>query len=123
MDKLNFITKDEYLAWVKKWKEDFKIVERQHKIEKYTSMRDSCVLPNKKDYYQKKLDKIEDLTLDEATRYNVLMDEFRKYAGMNAWFKSSYWLTVFGLVQRKASKLRAKSQWIAAKGEQLLAAK
>ncbi len=122
-NKLTFITKDEYLVWVKKWKEDFKIVERQHRIEKYTSMRDNCVLQTKIDYYQKKLDKVEDLTLDEATRYNVLMFEMQQYSGMNHWFKCGYWLAVYYLVQRKASKLRAAAQWKIAKDAQLLATK
>jgi hypothetical protein len=120
MNKLSFITKDEYLDWVKKWKEDYKIVERQHKIEKYWLMRDYCATEAKKERYQKKLDKVQELTSDETARVATLMLELQKYADTGPWFKSSYWLTVYFLVQRKASKLRANSQWHIEQGEKLL---
>ena len=108
--KLTFVTREEYLAWVKQWKSDCKLVERQHKIERYCGMRDHCITETKKNYYQKRLDTIPDLTVEERAQYDALMNRFRTETGMPTWFTSSYCLVIYMLIHRKAGKLRARTQ-------------
>ncbi len=108
---LKFITREEYLAWVKNWKEEYKIVERKHKIDSLCYKRDRCFLQNKIDHYQKQLDAIPDLTDFEKAKYNEVVGRLAQSFGLSNWMVgSSYWIVIAMLVERKASKIRANTQ-------------
>lgn len=105
--KLTFTTRGEYLEWVKQWKTDYKLVERQHKIVRYLGMRDHCITEVKKNLYQKKLDSVTELTVEERSQYDGIMNRFRIDVGLPTWFDSSYSLVLYVLILRKAGKIRA----------------
>jgi hypothetical protein len=108
---LKFTTREEYLAWVKNWKEEYKVVERVHRIETLTGKRDRCILPRKIDHYQKLLDKVPDLTDIEKAKYHEVVGRLGIAFGLSSWMMSgSYWIVVAMLVERKASKIRANTQ-------------
>ena len=108
--KLTFVTREEYLDWVKQWKTDYKLVERQHTIEKYSYRRDHSATEAKQNHYQKILDKILDVSVEERGQYDALMNRFRTEVGLPTWFSSSYSLVLYMLIYRKAGKLRARTQ-------------
>jgi hypothetical protein len=117
---LPFNTREEYLSWVKQWKEDYKAVWRSYQIEKYTAKYNACVNVNKVAYYKKKLESIPALTEQEQVSVKRCTENARelykdKNPEKNAYrydwtvvFTTGYWLVIFMLVQRRASKIRAK---------------
>lgn len=108
--KLTFVTREEYLEWVKKWKEDYKIVDAHHKITKLSGCRDSCVLPKKIEMYQKRLDNIVDLTPEQLVRLKEIEAKYLIEFNLKPWFISSHYLVWYMLIIRKAGKLRAANQ-------------
>ena len=108
---LKFTTREEYLAWVKNWKEEYKIVEHKHKIDNLRQKRDRCVLQNKIDNYQKQLDKLPDLTEVQKAKYNEVVGRLAQAFGLPGWMScNSYWIVIALLVERKAGKIRANVQ-------------
>lgn len=110
VSKLTFTTREEYLSWVKQWKEDVKIVTLYHTQIKYCGNRNACIRQEKIDYWQKKLDKLPSLSDEQKKRVDELMQQYLKDYNLKDWFKSSHYLFWYMLIVRKASKLRAKAQ-------------
>jgi hypothetical protein len=108
--KLKFVTREEYLAWVKQWKEDYKLIEKHHKITKYTERQAKCILPKKVEYYKNKLDKVPKLSPSEVLRLKTLEAQYLNDFGLRPWFVVSEYLVWYMLIMRKAGKLRAKQQ-------------
>ncbi len=107
---LTFITRDEYLIWVKQWKEDYKTVLQLHTIEKFTRRRDRSTLQEKIDRFQKILDKIPNLSDEQKARIEVLKKEFLSLWGLNSYTYCSHYLLWHMYVVRKAGKIRAGQQ-------------
>jgi len=108
---LKFTTREEYLSWVANWKEEYKLIERAHKIDNLCWKRDRCVLPNKIEHYQKQLDKLSDLTDAEKAKYNEIVGRLAQTFGLSGWMsRDSYWIVIALLVERKAGKIRANTQ-------------
>ena len=108
---LKFTTREDYLTWVKKWKEDYKIVEHKRKIDVLFSRRDNCILPHKKEYYQKRIDNIEPLTDAEKEKYNAIVGRVAQSFGLASWMVcNTYWVVIALLVERKAGKIKANVQ-------------
>lgn len=109
--KLTFTTRDEYLNWVKEWKEDYKAIEHKRKLDVLCARRDGCTLETKKDYYQKRLDKLPDLTPEQKDRCKAVSDRIAKEMGFSSWLTGdTYWTIIALLIIRKAGKIRAHSQ-------------
>lgn len=108
--KLNFNTREEYLDWVKQWKEDMKIVTITHSWERYTYKQGVCQLEEKIKKYQIKLDKLPVLTPEQINRYNVRMQQFLADYDLKPWFSSSFYLVWYMLILRKAAKMKAAKQ-------------
>jgi len=118
--KLKFITKEEYFSWLKQWKEDYKIIDRKHKVDKFVWFRDHCVIQKKIELYQKRLDAIPDFTPEENARYAVLCDQYLSDFNLKPWFVLTRYLVWYMLIIRTASKLRANSQWHILRAEKLV---
>ena len=108
--KLTFTTREEYLDWVKQWKTEYKLVQRQHTIEKYSCRRNHSITAVKQNHYQKMIDKIPAITAEERSQYDGLMNRFRTEIGLPTWFACSYSLILYMLIYRKAGKIRANVQ-------------
>jgi len=105
---LTFNTRDEYLVWVKQWKEDYKLVLRKYQISTFTYRRDHCVLESKKLHYQKRLDGIPDITTEDTEKYNAIVGRLAIQLGLPNWMVgNSYWIIIGLLILRKAGKIRA----------------
>lgn len=110
VSKLTFTSREEYLAWVKQWKEEFKIVEMQHKLEKWNGGKTVCVLPHKIDAYEKKLATVISFTPEQSNR---LIDIQAKYAlefNVKPCFICSHHLLWYMLIIRKSGKILAGKQ-------------
>lgn len=108
--KLNFNTREEYLNWVKQWKEDMNIVVYQHTRNKYTYKRDACVLPVKIAKYQSLLDKMPELTDVQKARIEVLKQQYLSDYNLPSYFYHTTWLIWHLLIIRKAAKIKANAQ-------------
>lgn len=120
---LPFTTREEYLVWTKHWKEDYKAVWKSYLREKYNYKYSNCKNPAKVEYYKKKLDSVGVLTEVERacvdrsislakSIYLTSKPTDREY--IYQWARifdaSRYWLIVFMLIIRKASKLKATQE-------------
>lgn len=120
---LPFTTREEYLIWTKQWKEDYKAVWKSYLREKYNYKYSICKNPAKVEYYKKKLDSVHVLTeVEQAcvdrsislakSIYLTTKPTDREY--IYHWARifdsSRYWLIVFMLIIRKASKLKAAQE-------------
>ncbi len=110
VQKLTFNTREEYLVWVKQWKEDMKIVTLYHTTTKYTFMKNGCKRVDKIDRYTNKLNKMPKLTEPQVKRADELMDQYFKDYNLSKYFKSSHYLFWYMLILRKASKIKAGKQ-------------
>ncbi len=109
--KLEFNTREEYLAWVKNWKEEYKIVELYHKSCKLSTALDRCQLQSKKDAYQKRLDKLPNMTEEQMAKYKEISGKIASKFGLNQWIASyPYWILIGMLIERKAGKIKARAQ-------------
>lgn len=108
--KLNFNTREEYIDWVKQWKEDMDFVVYKHTKNKRTWKRDACVRADKISKYQACVDNMPELTTVQTTRYNELMNKFLVDYDLKHWFASSYYLVWYMLIIRKAAKIKAAKQ-------------
>ena len=111
--KLAFVTRDEYLNWVKQWKEDYKLVLKAYVLDKLIVHQSACILPDKIARIQAKIDAIPALTAEETARLNELKTKFMVEHNRDVkWMK---WLSLYELIQhmyvaRKAGKIRANAQ-------------
>lgn len=108
--KLTFVTKEEYLAWLKQWKEDFKLVETQHKFEKWERMKSSCVLPNKIEMYERKLKSLPEYTAEQSKRLLEIQAKYLSDFSLKPWTIASHYVVWYMLILRKAGKIRAGKQ-------------
>lgn len=108
--KLNFNTREEYLNWVKQWKEDMNIVTYKHTKNKLSWKRDACVRQDKIDRYQSMVNNMPELTEEQNARYNTLMNQFLADYGLHHYFSSSHYLVWYLLIIRKAAKIKACAQ-------------
>lgn len=109
--KLDFNTREEYLNWVKQWKEDMKIITLEHTVNKYARMRDVCKLPEKINLYQAKIDKLPDYSGEEIARsYGARMKQMLTDYNLKDWVVSSYCLVWYMLILRHAAKRKAAKQ-------------
>jgi hypothetical protein len=108
--KLTFVTREEYLAWRKQWKEDFKIVEIQHKFEKWDMMKSSCVLPRKIEMYEKKLKTLPAYTAEQSKRIIEIQAKYISDFNLKPWAIASHYVVWYMQIIRKAGKIRAGKQ-------------
>ena len=107
--KLTFNTRDEYLVWVKQWKEDFKLTLTAWRREKFSFRLSQCVLPEKIAYYEKKV-AANKLSEEQLARLEVIKTEYLNFMGYS--LTGLRWLSMYTLINhmyliRRASKIRA----------------
>lgn len=120
---LLFTTRHEYLEWVKQWKIDYKAVWKSYLREKYNYKYSICKNPAKVEYYKKKLDSVPVLTEDEQACVNRSISLAKSiylstrpthvgyiYDWTRVFDTTRYWLVIFMLIIRKASKLKAAQE-------------
>ncbi len=106
-EKLTFNTREEYLAWVKQWKEEYRYVSALRRIEKLQRF----TLPDKIKKAEKQIEQIEK-KIDPVKAKDILRnitDRIEKEYGLKRQYYpwSTYSLIMYLLVSRKASKIRA----------------
>lgn len=106
-NKLKFNTREEYLDWVKQWKEDMKIITHKHTLGCRTWKRDVCIRKDKIEKYQKLVDRMPKLTEEQNARYNARMNMFLADYELKNWFSSSLYLIWYMLIIRFAAKRKA----------------
>ena len=106
VEKLTFNTRDEYLIWVKQWKEEYKYMialRRGEKLERFTLPDKIASAKNKSVILHSQFDpiKIKEIQLKINLQLHTEMKKtyFHQFGG--------YWLIIYLLVLRKASKIRA----------------
>ena len=107
--KLTFNTREEYLAWAKQWKEDYKIALSGWKYEKFSRRLSQSILPEKISYYEKKV-AASKLNEEQLARLEVIKTDYLKFMGHS--LISLRWLSMYTVINhmyliRKASKIRA----------------
>jgi hypothetical protein len=111
--KLTFITREEYLAWVKQWKEDYKNIVHLYTIEKWE--HHPARLPERIKYFE---DRVKALKAKpgfwaaevvtkrvEEIKQQILTEYSSMYVG-----RRLYAVVMYLLVARKAGKIRANTQ-------------
>jgi hypothetical protein len=111
--KLTFTTRDEYLVWVKQWKEVYKNIVHLYIIDKYGWRNAHCTTQAKREWYAAKADreraKAGFWSKEEAqVKVRALEDQIKKEYGM---YVSGFYVDLmYLLVVRKAGKIRANAQ-------------
>ena len=108
--KLTFVTREEYLDWVKQWKEDFKLIDRHHKIQCLTWRLNVSRLQPKIDRLQKNIDRLIPLNESEIIRLKQIEAQYINDFKLHPWQVCSHYLFWYMLVKRKAGKIRANVQ-------------
>lgn len=108
--KLNFNTREEYLNWVKQWKEDMKTVALAHTRYKLYCKRDHCERQEKKNRHQARLNKLPELNDVQNARLEVLKNSFLVDYNLKPYFYCTHYLVWYLLVLRKAAKIKANAQ-------------
>lgn len=108
--KLTFNTREEYLTWVKQWKEDYKLILLAYTTEKYKMHMDICILPDKIAHYKKKLILLKSVTDEQNIRIQAIKTEYLTSMGYS--LTGLRWTSLYSVLQhlyitRKAGKIRA----------------
>jgi murein L,D-transpeptidase YafK len=118
--KLTFNTRDEYLVWVKQWKEDYKNLANAIRNNRFVWKHDMAKKPERIAYFKAKLDKAIDVPSTFYTeRISALNNQLFADTGTRAY---SDWKTIaiYLLLLRKAGKIRAERCYQARKAQEAL---
>jgi hypothetical protein len=111
--KLAFTTRDEYLIWVKQWKEVYNNIVHLYIIQKHEWHSGHCITKERQDWYMAKANreraKIGFWSKEEAQlKVKELEGQIKKEYGM---YVSRFYVDLmYLLVVRKAGKIRANTQ-------------
>ena len=113
VSKLTFTTRDEYLVWVKRWKEDYRNIVHLYTIKKYETH--PTQLKERTKWY---IDKVNHLKAesgywplsDTVKRVKDIIAQMSKEYGCYVCSNNLYAVILYFLMVRKAAKIRANQQ-------------
>lgn len=106
VEKLTFNTRDEYLIWVKQWKEDYKNLTATIRVSEYQWKASVACDPVRIEYFTNCLKKLPVVGPEFAIRVGQLNEQFFKEYGIRTYGNVKY-LVWYLLAVRKAGKLRS----------------
>jgi len=112
--KLTFITREEYLLWVKQWKDDYKKISLLHRYQKLVHLRDISVRTEKIEKLNSQIQSILlkfpgiEFDVELNSRINTIKDQL--YSEYKIRHSSLKVILVYLLMIRKAGKIRANVQ-------------
>jgi hypothetical protein len=113
ISKLTFTTRDEYLVWVKQWKEDYRNIVHLYTIKKYETH--PTQLEERTKWYADKANHLKEKIgywplADIAKRAEVINAQMSKEYGLYVYSNNLYYTLLYLLMVRKAAKIRANQQ-------------
>jgi hypothetical protein len=107
LSKLTFNTRDEYLVWVKQWKEDYNLLVTEYKREFLTFQSQPRKREDKRLIAERRLAKLPPAQPEKlaATKDRIAKQLFAEH-GVST-YGSIYILLLYMLVVRRADKIRA----------------
>lgn len=107
VDKLTFNTRDEYLVWVKSWKEEYRYLVAARKIEKLARFTKTENIDRANKLIERLKSTIDSSRLLEIRSNITKRMELEHGIKFMYWSPSNYNLLTYLSISRKASKLRA----------------
>lgn len=122
VEKLTFNTRDEYIAWVKQWKEDYKNLVTTRRVYNYQWKASVACDPMHVKYFTNVLKGLPAVGPDFAVRVGKLNEQMYKEYSLRSYGRySEKYLTWYLLVIRRASKIRADMCYKKAREEKVTA--
>ena len=117
--KLTFNTRDEYLVWVKQWKEDYKNLTNAIRNNQVSWKLRAAKKPERIAYFKTISEKATDVPKEfYDVRITILNNQLFADCGFRA-YNSRTLIAIYLLVLRKASKIRAERCYQARKAQEV----
>ena len=119
-NNLTFNTRDEYLVWVKQWKEDYKNLANAIRNNRIALRYKSARKPERITHFKTLLEKAPNVSKEfYDIRITVLNNQLYADTGLRAYGNCAF-IAIYLLALRKASKIRAERCYQARKAQEAL---